>query len=88
LLKEHSDKSDATHKEGEKILAFIILLIGFLSVPVLLLTLVLIIVVDASFLIKLYFTRDWMDMLIAISLTVLSIVLAFCLKILIKWLRA
>lgn len=71
----------------EKILALIIVALSFLSIPVLLFFLVVVIYVDVNYIIRFYNTRNFTDASIAVALVILTAVLFLGLRALIKWVR-
>lgn len=71
----------------EKILALIIVTLSFLSIPVLLFLLVVVIYVDVSYIIRFFDTRSFADASIAVFLAIVSAALFLGLWALIKWVR-
>ena len=71
----------------EKILALIIVTLSFLSLPVLLFLLVVVIYIDATYVIQFYYTGNFMDALIAAGLAIVSAGLFLALRALTKWIR-
>lgn len=76
-----------SNNDYEKILAFVILLLTFLSLPLLLFTFILTVILNISYIIKFYYTRNLVFILLIIILSVLNISFIFGLKYLISWLR-
>jgi len=71
----------------EKILALILVTFSFLSIPVLLFLFVLVIYIDATYVIQFYYTRNFTDALMAVSLATVSAGFFLVLWALIKWIR-
>lgn len=71
----------------EKILALVIVTLSFLSIPVLLFLLVVVIYVDVSYIIRFFDTRSFADASIAVFLAIVSATLFLGLRALIKWVR-
>jgi hypothetical protein len=74
-------------KDVEKILALIIVTFSFLSVPILLFLFIVLIFVDASYVIQFYNTGTLTDALMAVLLAIVNAGLFFFLRALIKWIR-
>ena len=71
----------------EKILALIIVTLSFLSLPILLFLLVVVIYIDATYVIQFYYTGNFMDALISAGLAIVSAGLFLALLALTKWIR-
>ena len=71
----------------EKILALIIVTLSFLSLPVLLFLLVVLVYIDVTYAIQFYYTRNFTDGLIAVGLAIVSGGLFLVLRTLTKWIR-
>lgn len=71
----------------EKILALIIVTLSFLSLPFLLFLLVVVIYIDATYVIQFYYTGNFMDALISAGLAIVSAGLFLALLALTKWIR-
>jgi len=71
----------------EKILALIIVTLSFLSLPILLFLLVVVIYIDATYVIQFYCTGNFMDALISAGLAIVSAGLFLALLALTKWIR-
>ena len=71
----------------KKILAFIFLFFIYLSFPILLFAFFLTIMLDISYIITFYYTRDIIDFLITIFFVGLSACLIFVIRFLLRWLR-
>lgn len=88
LLKEPLEEMDHSHEERERILAFILLILAFLIIPTLLFALIFTIIINASYLINFYKTKDVMVLLIGITLAIVNSCLVIGLIRLIKWLKS
>ncbi len=74
-------------EDREKILALIIVTLSFLSLPVLLFLLVVVVYIDATYAIQFYNTGNFTDGLIAFVLAIVSAGLFLVLRTLTKWIR-
>jgi len=74
-------------EDVEKILALIIVTFSFLSVPILLFLFIILIYINANYLIQFYNTRALSDALMAVLLAIVNAGLFFFLRALIKWIR-
>jgi len=81
-------RSHSSQEEREKIIAFSILLLAYLSVPSLLFALVFTALVNVSCFVSLFRTGDWMSGLMVALLTVLNLCLATVFKMVVDWLRS
>ncbi len=70
-----------------KILALIIVTLSFLSLPVLLFLLAVVIYIDVTYTIQFYYTGNFADGLIAVVLAIVSAGLFLTLRTLTKWIR-
>ena len=80
-------KKKMVSEDVEKILALVIVTLSFLSLPVLLFFFVLVLYIDATYVIQFYHTGELMDALVAVLLTTASAGLFLILRYLIKWIR-
>ena len=71
----------------EKILAIIIVILSFLSLPILLFLLFVVIYIDATYVVQFYYTRDFLHALISVGLAIVSVGLFLVLLALTKWIR-
>lgn len=74
-------------EDVEKILALVIVTLSFLSLPVLLFLVVLILYIDATYVIEFHHTRNLSDASIAVFLAIVSAGLLLVLRKLTKWIR-
>ena len=74
-------------EDVEKILALVIVTLSFLSLPVLLFLVVLILYIDATYVIEFYHTRNLSDASVAVLLAIVSAGLLLVLRKLTKWIR-
>jgi len=74
-------------EDVEKILALVIVTLSFLSLPVLLFLVVLILYIDAAYVIEFYHTRNLSDASVAVLLAIVSAGLLLVLRKLTKWIR-
>ncbi len=74
-------------EDVEKILALIIVTLSFLSLPVLLFLFFVVLYIDATYVIRFHYTRDFTDGLIAVGLAIASVGLFLVLRFLAKWIR-
>lgn len=74
-------------EDVEKILALVFVTFSFLSVPVLLFLFLVLLYINANYLIQFYNTRSLADALIAAVLAIVNAGLFFLLRALIKWVR-
>lgn len=74
-------------EDVEKILALVIVTLSFLSLPVLLFLLFVVLYIDATYVIRFSYTRDFMDGLIAAGLAIVNVALFLILVFLTKWIR-
>lgn len=71
----------------EKILALIIVVLSFLSLPILIFLLAVVVFVDVTYVIQYYTTRNLVDAIIAVGLAIVSAVLFVVLRALARWIR-
>jgi hypothetical protein len=71
----------------EKILALIIVVLSFLSLPILIFLLAAAVFVDVTYIIQYYNTRNLVDAIIAAGLAIVSAVLFVILRALARWIR-
>jgi hypothetical protein len=71
----------------EKILALIIVVLSFLSLPILIFLLVVAVFVDVTYIIQYYNTRNLVDAIVAAGLAIVSAVLLVVLRTLARWIR-
>jgi len=71
----------------EKILALIIVVLSFLSLPILIFLLAVAVFVDVTYIIQYYNTRNLVDAIIAAGLAIVSAVLFVILRALARWIR-
>jgi len=74
-------------EDVEKILALIIVTFSFLSIPILLFLFVVLLVINANYVIRFYNTGTFIDALMAVLLAIVNAGLFFLLRALIKWVR-
>lgn len=74
-------------EDVEKILALVIVTLSFLSLPVLLFLVVLILYIDTTYVIEFYHTRNLSDASVAVFLAIVSGGLLLALRKLTKWIR-
>lgn len=74
-------------EDVEKILALIIVTLSFLSLPVLLFLFVVVLYIDATYIIQFYHTRNLADALVAAGLAFVSAGLFLILRTLTRWIR-
>jgi hypothetical protein len=74
-------------EDVEKIFALIIVTLSYLSVPILLFLFVVLIIIDANYVIQYYARRTVMDALMAVLLAIVNTGLFFFLRALVKWIR-
>jgi len=74
-------------EDVEKILALVIVTLSFLSLPVLLFLVVLILYIDATYVVEFYHTRNLSDASAAVLLAIVSAGLLLVLRKLTKWIR-
>jgi len=74
-------------EDFNKILALIIVTLSFISIPVLLFFLIVMIYFNVSQIIQFFNTKAFMDALIAILLAIFNTVLFFAIRALIRWVR-
>jgi len=74
-------------EDVEKILALIIVTLSFLSLPVLLFLFIIVLYIDATYIIQFYHTRNLADALVAAGLTFVSAALFLILRTLTNWIR-
>ncbi|MGD8505781.1 MAG: hypothetical protein PVF15_03860 [Candidatus Bathyarchaeota archaeon] len=74
-------------EDVEKILALVIVTLSFLSLPVLLFLLFVVLYIDAIYVVRFSYTRDFMDGLIAAGLAIANVALLLILVFLAKWIR-
>jgi hypothetical protein len=71
----------------EKTLALIIVVLSFLSLPILIFLLAAAVFVDVTYIIQYYNTRNLVDAIIAAGLAIVSAVLFVILRALARWIR-
>jgi len=71
----------------EKILALIIVVLSFLSLPILIFLLAVAVFVDVTYIIQYYNTRNLVDAITAAGLAIVSAVLFVILRALARWIR-
>ena len=71
----------------ERILALIIVVLSFLSLPILIFLLAAAVFVDVTYIIQYYNTRNLVDAIIAAGLAIVSAVLFVILRALARWIR-
>ncbi len=74
-------------EDVEKILALVFVTFSFLSVPVLLFLFLVLLYINASYLIQFYNTGSFTDALMSVLLAIVNAGLFFLLRALIKWVR-
>jgi len=74
-------------EDVKKILALVFVTLSFLSIPVLLFFLVVMIYFNVNQIIQFYYTKALTDALVAISLAIINVVLFFAIRALIRWVR-
>jgi len=74
-------------EDSSNILALIIVTFSFISVPILLFLLAVMIYFNVQYAVQFYNRNDLTDAVIAISLAIANIVLVFVIRALTKWLR-
>jgi len=71
----------------ERILALIIVVLSFLSLPILIFLLAVAVFVDVTYIIQYYNTRNLVDAITAAGLAIVSAVLFVILRALARWIR-
>ncbi|UCE16299.1 MAG: hypothetical protein JSV12_01395 [Candidatus Bathyarchaeota archaeon] len=74
-------------EDVEKILALIIVTFSFLSIPILLFLFIVLLFINASYVIRFYNTGTLVDALMAVLLAIVNAGFFFILRALIKWVR-
>ena len=74
-------------EDTEKIIAFIIVILSFLSLPILLFIFVITIFMNVTYAIDFYNTRNFMTAVLTVFLTTVNFALFLLLRFLIRWIR-
>jgi len=74
-------------EDVENILALIIVTLSFLALPILLFLFIIVLYIDATYIIQFYHTRNLADALVAAGLTLASAALFLILRTLTRWIR-
>jgi len=74
-------------EDTEKIIAFIIVILSFLSLPILLFILIIAIFMNVTYAIDFYNTRNITSAVLTVFLTVVNFGLFLLLRFLIRWIR-
>lgn len=74
-------------EDVEKILALIIVTFSFLSIPILLFLFIVLLFLNANYVIRFYNTGTLVDALMAVLLAIVNAGFFFILRALIKWVR-
>lgn len=74
-------------EDVEKIIAFTILIFTYLSIPIFLIILALLVFIDLRYILRFILGGNFFDLTIAILVLILTGILIYGLKTLIQWLR-
>ena len=80
-------EKNSSDSELKKIIAFIFLLLMYLSLPTMLFVFFITIILNILYFTTYYYTKNTVDVFIAIFLFALNICLIFALRFLVRWLR-